>query len=404
MLEKSILHLDLDTFFVSCERLLNPKLNGKPIIIGGTTGRGVVASCSYEARAFGVRSAMSMKLARMICPEAIVIKGNSGIYSKFSNHVSEIIKENAPLFEKASVDEFYIDITGMDRFYGCQKWSSELRSKLLKETHLPISFALSVNKTVSKIGTQQAKPNGFLQIESGREKSFLAPLSLMEIPVVGEKTYELLSSMGIKYIKTVQKMPIRLMQAALGANGISIWEKCQGIDRAPVIPYHHRKSIGIERTFEHDTIDMVKLNSILVAMAENLAFQLRNGNKLTACVTVKIRYADLSYVTKQRRLPYTASDSTLIETSKDLFKSVYDKRMMIRLIGLRYSNLVEGGYQINLLEDTVEMVNLHQAMDHLRKRFGQDAVKRAIALGSRNIGRVNPFNGEPPMIPAHRRA
>jgi len=403
-MERAIIHMDLDTFFVSCERLINPELNGKPVIIGGITSRGVVASCSYEARRFGVHSAMSMVLARHICPEAIVIKGNSGIYSRYSKMVTEIIKETAPLYEKSSIDEFYIDMSGMDRFFGTNKWAIELRNRIISETGLPISFGLSVNKTVSKVGSGEAKPNGMIDIKSGLEKDFLSPLLLYKIPMVGEKTYLMLKNMGISHVNTVQKMPLKLMHAALGENGISIWKKCQGIDNAPVQPYHERKSIGIERTFERDTIDIVKLNSILIAMAENLAFQLRNGHKLTSCVTVVIRYADLSVHTRQARIPYNSLDNTLIRTVKELFKRLYDRRLLIRLIGIRYSSLVEGGYQMNLLEDTEENTKLHQAMDFLRNRYGQDAVKRVVAMGSRGIGRINPFNGEPPVIPAHRRA
>ena len=403
-MSRSILHFDLDTFFVSCERLVNPKLIGKPVIIGGITERGVVSSCSYEARDDGVYSMMPMKLAKEICPHAVIIRGNSGFYGKYSDMVTDIIKENAPLYEKASFDEFYIDMTGMDHFFGCYKWATALRNKIIKETGLPISFGLSINKTVSKVSAGEAKPNGQLHVESGTEKRFLAPLSLQKIPMVGPVTFELLRGMGVQHIKTVQKMPIELMQALLGANGTTLWKKCQGIDNTPVIPYHERKSIGIERTFEKDTIDIQKLNSILIAMAENLAFQLRNGHKLTSCVTVRLRYSDLQTVTKQVRIPYTACDDTLISTAKSLFKTLYSRRLLVRLIGIRYSHLVQGGYQINFLNDTEEKINLLQAMDKIRNRYGQDAVKLAVAMGSRGIGRVNPFNGKPPGIPAHRRA
>lgn len=403
-MSRAILHFDLDTFFVSCERLVNPKLIGKPVIIGGTTDRGVVSSCSYEARKLGIYSMMPMKLAKEICPEAVIIKGNSGFYSKYSNRVTAIIKEDSPLYEKASFDEFYIDMTGMDHFFGCYKWATELRQKIIDHTGLPISFGLSINKTVSKVGTGEAKPNGQLHIITGAEKGFLAPLTLDKIPMVGPKTFELMRGMGIRHVETVQNMPLKYMQALLGANGYTIWKKCSGVDNTPVIPYQERKSIGIERTFERDTIDTNKLNSILVAMAENLAYQLRNGNKLTSCVTVRIRYSDLETVSKQAKLPYTACDYTLIETSKRLYKSLYSRRLSIRLISLRYSHLVQGGHQINFLEDTEEKINLFQAMDKIRNRYGQDAIKLAVGMGSKGIGRINPFNGQPPAIPAHRRA
>lgn len=175
---RSIVHMDLDTFFVSCERLLDSKLIGKPVLIGGTSDRGVVASCSYEARTFGIHSAMPMRMAKRLCPEAIILRGNSGIYTNFSKNVTDVIKESVPLYEKTSIDEFYIDLTGMDKFFGCHKLASELRQRIINETGLPISFGLSINKTVSKIATGEAKPNNEIRIVSGTEKPFLSPLSV----------------------------------------------------------------------------------------------------------------------------------------------------------------------------------------------------------------------------------
>ena len=198
---RSIVHMDLDTFFVSCERLLDSKLIGKPVLIGGTSDRGVVASCSYEARTFGIHSAMPMRMAKQLCPEAIIVRGNSGIYSKFSDTVTDIIKESVPLYEKTSVDEFYVDLTGMDKFFGCHQLATELRSKIIKETGLPISFGHSINKTVSKIATEEAKPNNQIKIEKGTEKPFLSPLSVKKIPSVGEVMYRSMCDLGIKRIQ-----------------------------------------------------------------------------------------------------------------------------------------------------------------------------------------------------------
>jgi len=403
MSNRTIIHMDLDTFFVSCERLINSKLIGKPVLIGGTSDRGVVASCSYEARKFGVHSAMPMRLAKRLCPEAFIIRGDSGVYSKYSHLVTDIIKEDSPIYEKSSIDEFYIDASGMDKFYSCYKWATELRQRITKETGLPISFGMSTNKTVSKVGTGQAKPDGQIIIKSGLEKPFLAPLSIQKIPMVGEKTFMLLRNMGVEYIHTMQKMPIEVIQRVLGANGKNIWKKCNGIDNSPIIPYQERKSISSEITFEKDSTDINKLLSIIIAMTENLAFQLRNGNKLTACLTVKVRYTDMQTYTKQRRIPYTSSDSVLIDTAKDLFNEVYNRRVRVRLVGVRFSHFVEGGQQINLFEDTEELISLYQAMDVLRNRYGMKAVIRCAGLGTRGFGRMNSFTGEPPVIPAHRR-
>ncbi len=386
--------MDLDTFFVSCERLLDSRLNNRPVLIGGTTDRGVVAACSYEARVYGVHSAMPMKMARMLCPHAVVIRGESGTYSKFSDMVTEIVREQSPLFEKSSIDEFYIDITGMDRFVSeSYMWSRELRERILKETHLPISFGLSTSKTVSKVGTGEAKPNNHINIESGNEMPFLAPLSIKKIPMVGDKTYHKLRSMGVEKIRTVQEMPMELMERVLGKNGQIIWKKAQGIDNTPVVGWSEKKSISSERTFEKDTTDMVKIRSILVAMAENLAYQLRKDNKLTACVSVKVRYSDFQTFTKQKRIPYTSLDHTLIATVVDLFDKMYERRVLIRLIGVRFSNMVGGTYQIRLFEDSEKLIKLYQAMDNLRNMYGKNAVKRAIGMDVTSLGGRNSFSG-----------
>jgi len=397
--------MDLDTFFVSCERLLDSSLNNKPVLVGGTSGRGVVAACSYEARKFGIHSAMPMRVAQMLCPEAVVIRGNSSIYSKFSDMVTDIVKESAPVYEKSSIDEFYMDVTGMDRFFGTYKWAQELRTKIIKETGLPISLALSTSKTVAKVGTNEAKPNNHLNIPWGTEKPFLAPLSVNKIPMVGDQTYKTLLNMGIKYVKTVQEMPMELMDRVMGKNGILLWKKAQGIDNSEVIPYHERKSISSSLTLEKDTIDVRQLKNILTAMAEKLAYYLRNGNKITSCVTVTVRYSDFDTRTRQKRIPYTSLDHTLIKTVLDLFDQLYDRRVLVRLVGVRYSHLVSGTYQMDLFEDTTEMIKLYQAMDRIRNRYGQNAVRRVVTMGTRGIGQMtNPFNGEPPIIPAHRRA
>lgn len=403
-MNRHIIHLDLDTFFVSCERLLDRRLNQLPVLIGGISDRGVVAACSYETRQYGVHSGMPMKMARILCPQAIVIRGNSGVYSKFSDMVTDIIKEKSPLFEKSSIDEFYVDVSGMDKFFGCYQWAKELREKIIKETMLPISFGLSINKTVSKVGTTEAKPNNFINIPDGSEKGFLAPLSVKKIPMVGVQTYHLLRSMGIEKVKTVQEMPVELMESVMGKNGISLWKKAQGVDNSPVIAWHERKSISMERTFEKDSTDIHKMKSILISMAENLSYQLRSGNKLTACVSVKIRYSDFQTYSKQRKIPYTSLDHTLIKTTLELFEALYQRRVLIRLIGVRFSDLVGGSYQIRLFEDSEKMIKLYQSMDIIRNRFGQQAVKRAVTMGVKSIGGQNPFNGQPPVIPAHRRS
>lgn len=402
--KRSVVHMDLDSFFVSVERLHNPELVGKPVLIGGTSNRGVVASCSYEARTCGIRSAMPMRQARELCPEAIVVRGDSGAYSKHSNIVTDIIKETVPVFEKTSIDEFYMDLTGMDQFFGCMQFATELRHKIMKESGLPISFGLSTNKTVAKVATGEAKPNNKIHVASGNEKPFLAPLSLRKIPMVGTKTYQTLCNLGVKRVAAVQQMPQDLLVSVLGKMGTVLWKKANGIDHAPVIPYSERKSISTERTFERDTIDVARLKSLLIAMTENLCFQLRRGKKLTACITVKVRYSDFNTHTLQARIPYTSADHLLIPKVLELFQKLYNKRLLVRLIGVRMSHLVGGGYQINLFEDSEEMINLYQAMDKMRERFGDRAVIRAAGKEAKTIGRGNPFNGSSPLLLANRKA
>ena len=401
--QRAIVHMDLDTFFVSCERLIDSRLNGKPILIGGTSDRGVVAACSYEARQFGIHSAMPMKMAKERCPEAIIIKGNSGTYTKYSRLVTDIIREAVPVYEKSSIDEFYMDLSGMDRFFGCYQYASELRQKIIRETGLPISFGLSANKTVSKIATGEAKPNNQININKGTEKPFLSPLSVRKIPMVGLKTYQTLCNLGVKRIATIQEMPQEMLESVLGQNGSVIWKKAQGIDNSPVIQYNERKSISNERTFDKDTIDVVKLKGILAAMAENLAFQLRRGQKVCACITVKIRYSDFQTQTLQRRIPYSAADHDIIPIVMELFERIYNRRLLVRLIGVRLSELVNGHHQIRLFDDNERLLDLYKAMDKIRDRFGERAVIRAVGLQARTIGHFNPFTGEPPLLLANRR-
>lgn len=367
--------MDLDTFFVSCERLTNSELRGIPLIIGGGD-RGVVASCSYEARYFGVRSAMPIHMAMKLCPQAKIMKGDMELYSRLSHDVTQVIQEKAPIMEKASIDEFYLDITGMDKFHGSYKWTDELAQSVIKETGLPISFSLSVNKTVSKIATGEGKPKGNLEIPQGNVQAFLNPLSIQKIPMVGNVTFQLLSRIGVRKIQTLSEMPPEVLQQMIGKNGLDIWKKANGIDNTPVEPYTERKSISTEHTFSQDTIDIIMLKSILVGMVEKLAYQLRSEQWLTSTITVKIRYANFDTETKQCKIAYTSADHILTKNVMELFDKVYQRRMRLRLIGIRFSGLVRGTYQIDLFEDTQEMLSLYAAMDKMKSRYGFDAVMR----------------------------
>ena len=377
-MNRTIVHMDLDTFFVSVERLINSKLIGKPVVIGGTSDRGVVSSCSYEARKYGIHSAMPMRMALNLCNDVVVVRGDMEQYSLYSRMVTDIIAEDAPVYEKASIDEHYIDISGMDRFFGNLKWAHELRERIIKETGLPISFGLSVNKTVSKIATGEGKPNGEIQVEHTQVQDFLSPLSIRKIPMIGKQTFHLLRSMGIVTIDTLRQIPPEMMEKLLGKNGSVIWKRANGIDHSPVMAYSERKSISTERTFDKDTTDINYLKDLLVSMVEKISYELRKKQKLSSCITVKIRYSNFDTHSLQKRIQYTSLDHVLIPIAKELFDKLYHRRMLIRLIGVKFSHLVQGVHQLNMFEDTAEMINLYLTMDKLRNRYGRKAVGRAV--------------------------
>lgn len=380
MYTRAIAHFDLDAFFVSVECLKNSDLREKPLLIGNNSDRGVVASCSYEARRFGVHSAMSMKMAKRLCPQAIIIRGDMDSYSKYSNLITEIIASKAPIYEKASIDEFYLDLSGMDKYFGCVQWTNELRHTIIKESGLPISFGLSVNKLVSKVGTGEAKPNGHMWIAQGQEKEFLAPLSAKKLPGVGNKTFKRLSLMGVRTIETLSKIPAPILRNAFGKNGLILHQRANAVDNRPVIPYDEQKSMSKERTFEEDVLDLDFIKSKLLSLCEQLAFELRQTQKLTACITIKIRYADFNTHTRQKTISYTSLDKNIIETAMVLFDQVYNKRQLIRLIGVKLSHLINGQQQLNLFEDSQKEIDLLRAIDEIRMRYGSKIIRRAKGL------------------------
>jgi DNA polymerase-4 len=377
--ERHIAHFDLDTFFVSVEQLQNSKLLGKPVAIGGDGNRGVVASCSYEARKYGIHSAMPMAQAKRLCSDLIVVRGDYESYSKYSKLVTDVIADSVPTFEKASIDEFYIDLSGMDKFFGCFKFTGELKDKVVKESGLPISWGLASNKVVSKIATNEVKPNGQLLIPFGNERNFIAPLDIYKIPGVGEKTSIKLIKMGFYKAKHLAAKDPDEVTRALGQNGLELWRRANGVDQSPIIPYREAKSISTEDTFQQDTIDMEYLEAKIIRMTEAIAYELRSGNRLAGCVTVKLRYTDWETHTIQRTIPYTNNDHSLFAVAKELLHNLYTRRVLVRLIGVRLSNLIPGTYQINLFEDTQEAIKLYQAIDSVKKQFGEAKLFRGSA-------------------------
>lgn len=380
---RSILHMDLDTFFVSVSRLLHPELQEKPVLVGGPSGRGVVASCSYETRRFGVRSGMPMRMALRLCPDARIVHGDYDQYSQYSGIITGILNERAPVFEKSSIDEFYIDLTGMDRFFGSMTWANELRGYIIKETGLPISQCLAVNKLVSKIGANEIKPNGSLQVAEGTEKAFISPLHVGKIPMVGDMMNQRLKHLGIVTIRKLQEIPVRYLQLEFGKYGIELHKKAHAIDESPVEPYSEQKSMSKETTFEIDTTDVTFLRAQLVRLTEDLSFELRRHHKLTGCVSVKIRYSDFNTHIQQRQIAYCAQERMLIDIALDLFDKLYQRRLLVRLIGVKFSKLASGGHQLDLYRDNEQETNLFREIDLIRSRFGMDKVRRAISM--RNV-------------------
>ncbi len=374
--KRIIAHFDLDSFFVSVEVLNNPSLKGKPVIVGGSE-RGVVAACSYEARKFGVHSGMPSKKALQLCPQAIILKGTRGDYSRYSRWVTNIIADKAPLFEKASIDEFYLDLTGMDKFFNPLQWTIDLRNQIIDETKLPISFGLSSNKMMAKIATNEAKPNGYLQIPFGKESEFLAPLAVNKIPGVGDHTHEVLKSMGIYTIADISTKTKDELENRLGKWGLDLWQKGFGIHQSEVQPYHESKSISSENTFNENTTDLKFLMSELVRLTEKIAFELRQDKKFAGCVTIKIRYPDFETTSKQITVPYTSSDDEIIPVAKELFRKLYKKGQPVRLLGVRLSDLSNEAVQANLFEDKERKTDLYKAIDDVKNRFGKLKIKRA---------------------------
>jgi DNA polymerase-4 len=377
---RTIAHFDLDSFFVSVERIKNPSLIGKPVIVGGMSERGVVAACSYEARAFGVSSAMPGKMAKRLCPDAIWIRGDFESYVKYSDMVTNLMESNLPLLEKASIDEFYADLTGMDKYFGSYKYATELRQRVKKDTGLTISLGMSSGKTISKVATNECKPNNQKLIPLGEERSFLSPLAISKMPMIGKVTGQQLRNMGITSIGMLAEMPKKMVQAVLGQNGVSLWDRANGIDNSPVIPYHDQKSMSKEMTFDNDTTDVSLLRSILVKMTEELCYDLRRKNRCVGQLSVKIRYSNFDTHLRQQTLSYTANDDQLQEKALEIFEKLYDRRLLIRLIGVKFGKLVPGYSQITLFDKSAHMADLYQAMDRIRHKHGIKAVGKVFGM------------------------
>ncbi len=379
-----IAHFDLDSFFVAVEIINDPSLKGKAIIVGGTSDRGVVSTCSYEARKFGVHSAMPMRTAMKLCPHAILLHGTRGQYSKYSRWVTDIISSKVPMFEKASIDEFYCDLTGMDKFFNISQYTRDLRELIIKETGLPISCGLSSAKFISKIATNEAKPNGFLEVPHGKEKEFLWPLKIEKINGVGKQTEQQLKNFGIYTIEDIARTPVEILEKYVGSWGLSLWQKAHGIGSADIETDWEQKSMSRENTFHENISNVNLLYSELVRLTEQNAYDLRSDEKLTGCITVKIRYPDFETVSRQETIDYTSLDDQLIAKVKDLFNKLYRKGQPVRLLGVRFSQLIPFTMQMNLFNNNEEKLNLYKAVDNIKDRFGGKSIIKAVTVKNKN--------------------
>ena len=375
--QRYIAHFDLDSFFVSVEMLLDPSLLGKAVVVGGSRDRGVVTTCSYEARKFGVRSAMPMRKAMELCPHAIIVKSSYGQYAKYSAWVTNIIAANAPLYEKASIDEFYIDLTGMDTFFNPLEWTIKLRQTIMDETGLPISFGLATNKLVAKIATDEAKPNGYLFVTPGKEKEFLAPLPVEKLGGVGKKSHQTLLGLGIYTIGDILKYDGMLLEKALGKWGTQLIRQANGLSDSVVSPHRESKSISAENTFEENTSDLDILLAQLVGQAERVAYELRQEKKYATCVAIKFRNANFETSTRQITIPATIADSDIIKAATDLFTKLYVPGTMVRLLGVRLAGLTDTGAQTNLFDNKTEQHALYDAIDAVKNKFGKSVLRKA---------------------------
>ncbi|KKM80345.1 hypothetical protein LCGC14_1340790 [marine sediment metagenome] len=380
------MYVDMHDYYIECERLSNASLKGLPLIIGGGTNRGTVAACSKEASRFGVRRSMPTAYALKLCPDATLLKGDQGSYTNKSVELTEIIREHAPVVEKSSIHSFYLDITGMDRFFGCFDWTRELSLRISRESGLDPSWALSVNKTVSKIGAFDTTPRTPRNIGQDIVKQFLDPLPIQRLPALGDGTFQLLSRIGIRQIGKISEMPPTVLQKMLGKRGETIWQRANGIDRNPVEPYSEKKEIYMEHDFERDCIDLGAIRGQLMAMVEQLAFQLRRDDLVTSKIIVKVKYNNLDTETKRCRVGYTSLDHILKKEVQLLFQKLYHRRMRLVKVGVRFSDIVQGAHQINLFEDTAELLSLYGAMDTIRRKYGADAIGTSSSY-SKNIVR-----------------
>lgn len=371
-------HVDMDTFFVSVERLMDPKLHNRPVIVGGSPfQRGVVAGCSREARLYGIHSAMPLRQAYQLCPQAVFLHPHFTHYAQYSERIAEIFIDAAPLVEKASIDEFYLDVSGCERAFrkNLFDWGKEMKRLIMGELGLPLTFGLAANKLVAKVATNVAKSIGDLFVHPGTEAGFLAPQRIRLLPGVGKVMEPELHAMGIRLIGDIARIPERMFVHIYGKHGKSLHEHSRGIDHTPVVPYRKQKSCGAEHTFDEDTLNIPEMLATLQHLAMRVGRDLRRHAFLTDTITLKLRYADFVTQSKTLRCEYTNHDMAIYTIAEKLFRQLWTRRVRVRLLGISTTNFIEDVAQMYLFADEhKKQERLYDAIDVIQQKFGRDAI------------------------------
>lgn len=377
----NIIHCDLDAFFASVEQKDNPALRGKPVIVGGTAGsRGVVSTCSYEARVFGVHSAMPMSRAHRLCPRGIYLPVRMSRYMEVSQQVFAILSQYTPLMEPISIDEAFLDVSGTRVLFGTpEEIGRQIKARIKSELGLIISVGISYNKFLAKLASDMDKPDGLRVISSDQVREVLRPLPVTRIWGIGEKSGQELHSLGIDTIGDIQDLPPGWLEARMGASGRHYWELARGIDRRPVEVGQERKSLGREITFPEDVTDMGFLQNILQGFSAELCRRLRRDRLLCSSVAVKLRYASFKTISRSRSIAPSHADLIIGQTAVEILNQNYGGDPPLRLVGLSLGRLspAPNWEQGRLFEQEEKNQDLDQLMDSIRQRFGPNAIQRA---------------------------
>ncbi len=387
---RQIMHIDLDAFFVSVEQVLNPELKGKPVVVGGRPDRrGVVAAASYEARAFGLHAGMPLSTAYRLCPQATFIEGSFSKYRDASQKFMAILADFSPFLEPVGLDESYIDATGFESIYGSiHQMAVAIKQQIKDKLGLCASVGIASCKVVAKVASELSKPDGLLEVAAGEELSFLAPLPIAKLPGIGKKTERILRGLSINTIGNLSITPLSVLKSHFGASGELLHRLANGIDDRKVEPPGAAKSISRETTFGKDTKDRSLLKATLRYLSERVGADLRQRSKQARCITLKLRYADFTTITRSHTLRLTSdTDQTIFDTGEKLLKkALLAEKQAVRLIGIGVSNLTEPSKQLDMLEPSAQRLEqLNKAIDRIRKKYGFTAIQTGRTLLLKDI-------------------